>query len=265
MDSDDFYVILPSNVKSTKHHPNKTSHYITPLPKPFELDSTKWEVGLVEINYPHSFDNIFPPMTKVVFGFYDHVNQYPVEKVRELEAAYYNSIEDIINSINEMSPPSFRGHFDYAKKGRKHVKLVLFAGESVQIHPLVAQILGFEKHKWRYALHWDMDEVPDRYRYKASFLGDIRALMYNMYIYSNLVRESLVGDSYVPLLRTVSVQGTEGSYIHKLYEKVHYCKLSSDFIQDIEIKIRDETGQQVRFRYGKVVIKLHFRKKRFFP
>lgn len=260
MDSDDFYVILPSNVKSSTHHLNKTSHYITPLPKPLELDSTKWEVGLVEINYPHSFDNIFPPMTKVVFQMYDSENDYAVDLERQLEPSYYASIEEIINSINKLRPPGFRGQFDYAKKGRKHVKLVLFAGESLKIHPLVAQILGFEKNSWSYP-HFG---VPDRFRFKASFLGDIRALMYNMYIYSNLARKSLVGDSYVPLLRTVSVQGTDGAYVHKLYEKVHYCKLSSDFIQDIEIKITDETGQQVRFRYGKVVIKLHFRKRSFF-
>ena len=39
-------------------HDNKTSNFKVNLPKPLELDPTKWEVALSEIQFPHSWYNI---------------------------------------------------------------------------------------------------------------------------------------------------------------------------------------------------------------
>lgn len=55
--SDNFYVVLPSNVRthvenSTK---NTTSHYRTYLPRALEVNPRQWEVALAEINFPQSW------------------------------------------------------------------------------------------------------------------------------------------------------------------------------------------------------------------
>lgn len=55
--SDNFYMVLPSNVRthvenSTK---NTTSHYRTYLPRPLEVNPRQWEVALAEINFPQSW------------------------------------------------------------------------------------------------------------------------------------------------------------------------------------------------------------------
>jgi hypothetical protein len=48
---DHFYVTLPSD--SSGYFPrNKLSNFRTKLASPIELESDKWEVGVVEISYP---------------------------------------------------------------------------------------------------------------------------------------------------------------------------------------------------------------------
>ena len=90
---------------------------------------------------------------------------------------------------------------------------------------------------------------------------DVRIQHYNLYIYSSIVQPHLCGMEYLPLLRTVNVEGSEGSYISRVYEIPHYLPLSSNFIESIDIKIADDLGQNIRFQYGKVIIKLHFRRR----
>jgi hypothetical protein len=49
-----FYLTLPSN-SSMNYFPNNTlTHYTTKLPKLMDMDGT-WEIGLAEIQYPHSW------------------------------------------------------------------------------------------------------------------------------------------------------------------------------------------------------------------
>ena len=53
----EFYVTLPSN-SSVQYFPdNKTSNFVTKLPRTLQLDG-EWEVGPPEIDYPHTWYNI---------------------------------------------------------------------------------------------------------------------------------------------------------------------------------------------------------------
>ena len=53
----EFYVMLPSN-SSLEYFPNnKTSNFVTKLSRTLQLDG-EWEVGLAEIDYPHTWYSI---------------------------------------------------------------------------------------------------------------------------------------------------------------------------------------------------------------
>ena len=53
----EFYVMLPSN-SSLEYFPNnQTSNFVTKLSRTLQLDE-EWEVGLAEIDYPHTWYNI---------------------------------------------------------------------------------------------------------------------------------------------------------------------------------------------------------------
>ena len=52
-----FYVTLPSNSSMEYFLDNKTSNFVTKLSRTLQLDG-EWEVGLAEIDYPHTWYNI---------------------------------------------------------------------------------------------------------------------------------------------------------------------------------------------------------------
>ena len=53
----EFYVTLPSNSSMQYFPDNKTSNFVTKLPRVLWLDG-EWEGGLAEIYYPHTWYNI---------------------------------------------------------------------------------------------------------------------------------------------------------------------------------------------------------------
>ena len=184
-----FYITLPSNVPSSDHHKNVTSEYTTYLPKALEFDRDSWECALVEISYPHSWDNMHPPFDTIKFQYYDHKKNTKIIAIKELPNSCYSSITEVIATINRIKPSGFRGNLDFEKKGREMVKIVLFQNEGIKLHKTLAKILGFAEHDWEYKPPEmkEVSDLPDRIRIKAQFHGDIRALHYNLYVYSNIV------------------------------------------------------------------------------
>lgn len=250
-----FYMTLPSNVKSTDQHENLISHYTTYLPK--TLNVRNYEVALSEICYPHSFDNIYEPINHVTFS--KIIIGDMGRKTKRIPPGYYKTMEDVAAAINAIKPKSFKGEVGFEKFGRQRAKIVLFNREKMELHPILAQLLGFNENEW--FAQMDMGEPEDsRMRFKAERQGNMNSLYYNMFIYSSICTNSIVGNQYYPLLRTVNVQGEEGDYIHKTFENGHYVKLASDSLTRIDIRITNDQGELVKFTYGKVIVKLHFRK-----
>ena len=62
----------------------------------------------------------------------------------------------------------------------------------------------------------------------------------NLYIYSDIVSETYVTESF---------------------EQLRYMPLARNFIEQIEIRLVDESGENIRFEWGKVLITVHFRRK----
>ena len=263
--SKSFYITLPSNVKSLAgHHKNLTSEYTTYLPKALELNTDDWECALVEISYPHSYDNMHPPFDTVKYTYEDPHTKKKAHHIATIANSYYDSIEQIVEAVNDSKPRGFKGFLAFEKKGRKKTKIVLHPNEGLKFHVTLARLLGFKAHQWSYnPLEVSADTSGERMRIKADFIADVRTLHYNLYVYSNVVQPHLCGTEYLPLLRTVNVEGTEGSYISRVYEIPHYLPLASNFIESIDVKIADDLGQNVRFMYGKLIIKLHFRRRSF--
>ena len=52
-----FYLTLPSNSSMDYFPDNTLTHFTTRLPQMIDLDGS-WEIGLAEIQYPHSWHNI---------------------------------------------------------------------------------------------------------------------------------------------------------------------------------------------------------------
>ena len=71
-----------------------------------------------------------------------------------------------------------------------------------------------------------------------------------------------MGDALVPLLRIVHIDDKDGIRITKTYPQSFYRPVSLNYIDTIEIDIRDMYGQPIHFADGDVVVnKLHFRRR----
>ena len=85
-----FYLTLPSNSSMTYYPNNTLTNFVTRLPKLFDLKG-QWEVGLVEIHYPHTWYNI-PNNCAITVA--SHVNTDNREIFTfDLEAGYYTTSE----------------------------------------------------------------------------------------------------------------------------------------------------------------------------
>ena len=259
-----FYMMLPSNVKYDVSR-NTASHFITPLARALELPSKDWEVTLVEVNYTYSFYNILPPINKIHFG--KHNSDITIQVVtRYVDVGFYRSLSKPIDAIKSKKPGFICGYFkkeiitytvNTLNETNDGTTVSLGKDEFVTLHPALARILGFPiNHLTNHR------KVPkDRLRIKSSLLPSLGTELFNLYIYSNIVKETLVGDTLVPFLRTIPVIGENGDYISKTFETPHYLPLARDFFQHIEIKITDDIGENVQLKFGKTIIKLHFRRK----
>ena len=85
--------------------------------------------------------------------------------------------------------------------------------------------------------------------------------LHTFFVYCDIVQYQLVGNAHVPLLRTIPVTGKNGDVIVNLFDNVHYVGLGWSTFQEIEMQITDNTGLRVPFEHGRVIIKIHFRKK----
>jgi hypothetical protein len=144
--------------------------------------------------------------------------------------------------------------FNYDKTHHKvNIKLNTEMVTGLKLSPPLAYMLGYEGQS---TLNQPVN--------KAKYPPDLRAGFYALYVYCNLAENQFVGSYRVPLLRTVHVAGNHGEILEKIFQSPHYVPVVGSEFETIEIDIKDDQNQSVKFGFGKVVVKLHFRKKRAF-
>jgi len=80
-----------------------------------------------------------------------------------------------------------------------------------------------------------------------------------LFIYTDIIKEQLVGNSRSALIRTVHVENDHSKGAYVSYQYPQYFPVNSTEIDSINIRITDETGQPVEFVDALVAITLHFR------
>ena len=175
-----------------------------------------------------------------------------------LTQGYYKTTQHLIDTLNKALETKKNSGFSFAFN--EHINRVICtynkqsSGETqrrVCLSPTLAWVLGFDTETEFSVLTSKEGKYPP----------DLRRGIYSFYVYCDLCAEVCVGDSLVPLLRTVSYNGTSyGEHITVLYNNPIYVPLNKHYISTIEVKICDDNGQEVPFVEGKTVLTLHFRK-----
>lgn len=269
----EFYVVLPSNTRSEAFPDNKISNFSVGLPSSLELGNYKWEVSLVSISYPHTWYNV-----EVSDAFIDIYMSNGHKSRRRFAPGYYNDGKEIIKKLNViLGEHELVTRFNYDIQSNA-VSIDMYNGEHIKLSRGLAAMLGFHNRDLDYEdlgvsavtvsnpenPYANPDDAPPivaRYR-SADSIVDLSLRTHNLFIYTNIVKETLVGNTYMPLLRTVpTLDKNRGTYVSKNYTDPHYLPLSSNYIKHITIDIRDDQGQNIKFQSGKITVKLHFRMK----
>ena len=91
------------------------------------------------------------------------------------------------------------------------------------------------------------------------YLEDVSAL----YVYTDIVKYQMVGNTQAPLMGVFPVQGEHGKQLYWNFNPPYYLPVTKTFIPDVQIQLATETGSEIPFREGDVVCRLHFRRKQF--
>jgi len=83
-----------------------------------------------------------------------------------------------------------------------------------------------------------------------------------MYIYTDIVKSQIVGDTQCPLIGVVPIKQEERDVCFFSFSHPYYVTLTSQEISEINIQLKTDTGDPFPLASnGKVVCRLHFRRK----
>ena len=94
----EFYVTLPSNSSMQYFPDNKTSNFVTKLSRTLQLDG-EWEVGLAEIDYPHTWYNVHEGKNSVESYAPDKFDLVFQIVEYSIQPGYYEKVQDMIDSL----------------------------------------------------------------------------------------------------------------------------------------------------------------------
>ena len=262
MESQGFYITLPSNASLDVYPNNTLTKYTVRLPRTLYLKEG-YEVALAEIMYPVSWETL------------RHIEGHRLTVVNLIESnltelllpvSHYNSVEEFVGTINltldkffeEINLPTGTLRLEYTSLTEK----VTYKGKygyALMLSYEIQEILGFDRNT-PLAHKYEGKQDSDKFHIvEAQHASNVNRGFHALYVYCNICKPQIVGDIYAPLIRTVAVKGTRNQHITISYNPPHYVPLGTREISEIEIDIRDDTGMKVPFTFGKVVCKLHFK------
>lgn len=84
----------------------------------------------------------------------------------------------------------------------------------------------------------------------------------HMYVYSDIVEYSQVGDIYAPILKVINLDSSEPGkeVLHVEYTRPVPYPVKGNRINNIQIQLKDSLGELIRFERGVVLLALEFKK-----
>ena len=249
MEVTQFYLHLPSNSSLDKFPNNTLTEYRVGLSQTVTLTGD-WELALTEIRYPHSWNNVRGNFQNR-FYLRNQESSGPWEALI-IPPGHYSSIEDILSKINEL--------VDNEKSFSDHVKISYDTlTKKVTVHLQNEAKLYFGDTG--YVLGFSPEEVISKSS-TAEREVDLEHGFHDLYVYCDIIQPQYVGDTLVPLLRIIPVEGEDGQRISKSCVRPQYLPVSRKQFESIEVNIKRDTGEPVPFEFGRVLLTLHFRQSR---
>ena len=218
------FLYLPSNVATQRYVSNTLSHFKIPLAEPLNFhDPDNWEVSLSELYFPSSYYNISQDNNSNLTIQY-HINGVVHTKNITIPQGHYDpasyvkevnkEIKKIKHKFTETSEPKvlFKGRLKYNPNSRKislvltnHLEAMTFYGDDFR------NMLGLEKANDPGELTIKFEEKDElrstgEYYYEFPKSCSFNYKGAHMYVYSSLVKDSIVGNVFAPIVRVVGLE-----------------------------------------------------------
>jgi len=201
---DNFYVTLPSDSSGYYYPANTIANFTTKLATPLEFQHNKWEVGLVQISYPNGYTKHFRHNT-VRLDSQDVI--FPVK--------HYESMLDLLTNIPDLLEPSKKEKFmrifsEYINKYTEEPSTQLFNScyweSSVKIDNHIVSHFPARIYNGLEDLAETIMNLVNchTFRITASLKDNPDfTTPVPVYVYTDIIKPNLVGDSYVKILTTL--------------------------------------------------------------
>ncbi len=243
-----FYLTLPSNASLDTFPDNKTSSYRVKLPQNIVLEGS-WEVGLYSISYPNTWYTLQDNFDTHVY-YADRSGTFSTVYV---SYGYYETVQELIKAMNKV----------LARDVNDNIKLtynVLTGKVTVQLKNGYQLVLT---GRLSIVFGFGGKEVLLKKTTQSPYVADMFP-MSTIYVYCDIVEPQIVGDTNAQLLKTIPMEGKFGDVIAKTFTNIQYVPIRTKSFENIEILLRNDTGEPVPFERGKVVSTLHFRQHTYF-
>ncbi len=266
-----FYLTLPSNSidRRSAAVTNTQGEFRTYLPHRISLDGD-WEVALCEIIYTHSWYNVDRGKEGKDRSIIVNDTTKGQTLLCEVEPGFYETVDEVVAAVNTamsricaVLDVPVAAKFTYDSQSKRVVIRLTKRSQSTML---------FMGQKLRYMLGFDLEDLTRIVRthqsdqpvtIKAKYPVDLRGGLDTLYVYCDLVSNQVVGNVTAPLLRVVAVQGHHDEVVSALFANPHYVPVCKREFDTVEINIKDDKDDSVKFLYGKTIVKLHFRRKKF--
>ena len=275
---------------------NTMTDFRIQLAKRVDLDG-RYEVALTSLQYTRSWNNITDGNNKVTvfvngrravffipIGYYGSPNElssvltHYISKSISRLGERHTEVKDYIDAVK--SEHEFI-KINYREKNRR-MAIIMRMHCALVLHPKIAQMLGFKEtmicHPKSDCTHdgsHDHITKPEPVR-DTQMISDVKndpiiivsakevdmeQGLYVLYVYCDLVEGQIVGDSLVPLLKAVPVDGEHGANTTKDYINPQYVPVAINHFSQLHLLLRDDAGDRVPFERGRVTATLHFRRR----
>lgn len=262
-----FYVTLPSNTEKE----GTASNFRVKLPNKLKLEGD-WEVGLAEIIYPYSWYNVTNrDQDNMIYVKLSNINgkKHIFDKLYILPG-YYDSVLALVKAINDAIEEKsiykidekVLAKYNYDESKRKiYVTVDPDHIDFIMLSPRMREMMGFGEDNYGYQKK-SHHVYPQTYN--AIRPPDLSSHIETLYVYCDIIENQIIGNMLAPLIRIVDVNGDFGQTINKNFDNPHYVPLLTKDINFIEINIKNDMNNLIIYEFGKVVVKLHFRKRSHF-
>ena len=269
------YLTLPSDSSGHIHGKQKTSNYITELAKTLHLDTETWELGLAEISYPRTWPNcvgceviVFNPLEDTILNRFQKV---AIPELRFDDGG--DLVEEVGRKINRVLGAGKKSKIklEYDRNTKK-VTVKTDQGYAISLNRPLSNLLGFGDNDGVLIGNFMTSGPPpctstNDKQYMCDTVVSPKPVspdenLKHLYVYSDITEYQLVGHSYTPLLRIIADDPKKGErHVTITYHDVHYVGLQRTAIDRIRIRLCDEFGQDISFLSGKVIVKLHAKRR----